>query len=43
MDYIRIQSEHFEDLVHLQKSYKEEIGEATPTTEELDSLKNVVR
>lgn len=42
MDYIRIQPEHFEELVHLQKSYKEEIGETAPTAKELDSLKKAI-
>ena len=42
MEYVRIRAEHFEELVYLQQSYKEEIGEAAPTAKELESLKKAI-
>ena len=42
MDFVKIKAENFQDLVKLQKAYKEEIGECAPTDEELKSLQRAI-
>ena len=42
MDFVKIKTENFQDLVKLQKAYKEEIGECAPTDEELKSLQKAI-
>ncbi len=42
MDFVKIGTESFEELVVLQKAYKAEIGEPAPTAAELESLKTAM-
>ena len=43
MDFVKIKTENFEELMELQKAYKREIGERIPTKEELESLRNAIK
>ena len=42
MDFVKIGTEMFEELMKLQKAYKGEIGENMPSDEELESLRNAI-
>ena len=42
MDFVKIGTEMFEELMELQKAYKVEIGENMPSDEELESLRNAI-
>lgn len=42
MDFVRIETDNFEALMKLQKAYKAEIGECSPTNAELESLKKAI-
>lgn len=42
MDFVKIRTEMFEELMELQKAYKVEIGENMPTDAELESLRKAV-
>ena len=42
MDFVRIETDNFEELMKLQKAYKAEIGECPPTNAELESLKKAI-
>ncbi len=42
MQFVAITAENFEELIPLQKAYKEEIGECAPTNAELESLKKAI-
>ena len=42
MDFVKIGTEMFEELMELQKAYKVEIGENMPTDAELKSLRKAI-
>ena len=42
MDFAKIETNNFQELMKLQKAYKAEIGECLPTNAELESLKNAI-
>lgn len=42
MNFVKIKTEDFEELMILQKAYKVEIGESMPTNAELENLKKAI-
>lgn len=42
MEFVKIRTEMFEELMELQKAYKVEIGECMPTNAELESLRKAI-
>lgn len=43
MDFVKIKTDNFKELMELQKAYKLEIGEGIPTDAELESLRNAIK
>lgn len=43
MDFVKIRTEMFEELMELQKAYKVEIGECMPTDTELENLGKAIK
>ena len=42
MNFVKIKTQHLEELMMLHKAYKVEIGEGMPTNAELESLKKAI-